>query len=944
VDISERKRAEAALQDNRAQLALALEAAEMGVWHLDVAKNVRTFDDRCCRLLGIDPSTFRGTAEEFLNVLTPKCRDATQQILSKLADTDGLLAPEYNVVWPDGTEHYVASRARLLRDENGVPLRIDGVAWEHTDRILSERALVASEERFRELAEILRDSEENFRTFVESADYMVVVADRDGRIIYTNPEMSKRLGYTREEFLCMQTMEVYRADHRQEIEAFLREGGQGGRLLVPFCAKDGTLVPVDRRIWTGKWNGVDCQFSVSRDLSTEHEAERRFELLFRFSPVPMTLTSLQEFRFVDVNEAFQRTYGHHWQDLIAKTPVEAGLIERSHLLQELASRIDADGRLEETGLCLRHATGVSRCIELSGEIVGTPKQQFVLAAWLDVTEKKAAEENLRAERQRLASIIQGSHVGTWEWNVQTGELSLNETWAQLAGYTLEELAPASIDTWRRLAEPDDFERSTQLLERHFRGDLPVYECQARLRHKDGHAVWVLDRGQVIERSPDGSPLMMFGTRTDISAQKQVEEDLLTLNRRLKEATHRAEKANLAKSEFLANMSHEIRTPMNGVIGMTELLLSSDLNAEQRQYMNVVRSSGESLLALINGILDLSKLEAGKLALDNVDFSLHQLIAGIAGTMSLRANAKGVVFSHAVAPEIPAWLHGDRERLRQVLVNLVDNAIKFTERGEVSVRACLESRIESGFTICITVSDTGIGIRQDKLDMLFDKFTQADATTTRRYGGTGLGLAISKQIVELMGGQVEVRSDVGKGSKFRFCVNLESVPQAQWPAATPSESADLSPLTQRHGPKVTELADLSLPPSVRKPSVLVAEDNLTNQVVVQAILKKLGYLVQVVNNGKEAIEALKVSRFDLVFMDVQMPEMDGFDATHEIRAGTAGSANQAIPIVAMTAHAMQGDREACLRAGMNDYVSKPVSGAGLAEVLARWVRRAPGTAP
>jgi PAS domain S-box-containing protein len=1050
LDRTKRRRVEQELAENRTSLDLALAAAELGVWHLDIVKDERTFDDRCCKLHGIDPRTFRGTAAEFLDALSPEALAATQLALSQLSTHGELFTPDYKVTWPDGTEHHVTSRARLLRDQQGNPVRIDGVAWDQTEHILLERARAASEERFRQLAEIfpetifeanctgkitytndhglakfratrtdidrgvnitqfvapedlprvrqrfgermvgttsgffeyramtldgetfdalvysaaileaeetigirgfildiserkraevaLRENEENFRAFVESTNHMISVTDRDGRIIYTNPEMTKRLGYAREEFLSMHALDLYRPDHKREIEAFISAGGEGAPRLVPFCSKDGVLVPVDRRIWAGKWNGLECFYSVSRDLSTEQEAERRFELIFRHSPVPMMLNSLDDFRFVDVNEAFQRTYGHDCLDLVAKTPLEAGLVDDADVVQGILSRIEAQGRLVETEVRLRHKAGEFRRIELSGEIVGTLHQNFVLTACPDVTEKKAAEGNLQAERQRLASIIQGSHVGTWEWNVQTGQFSPNDTWAQLAGYTLDELTPVSIATLRQLVQPADAEHSAQLLERHFRGELPVYECQLRIRHKNGQYVWVLDRGQVIERSPDTSPLMMFGTRTDISAQKQVEEDLLTMNQRLQEATRRAERANIAKSEFLANMSHEIRTPMNGVIGMTELLLNGQLSPEQRQYVEVVRSSGESLLSLINGILDLSKLEAGRLVLDNIDFSLQQLAAELTETMGLRAKAKGLTFSCTIATDIPHWLHGDRERLRQVLVNLVDNAIKFTTSGTVTVRACLLGHTERDFSIEITVSDTGIGIRQDKLATLFDKFTQADASTTRKYGGTGLGLAISKQIIELMGGHISVRTEPGKGSRFRFTAKLEGVPQAQWPASSANELVEVPPATVRlrNVPKPAGLAELSLPARVRKPQILVAEDNLTNQVVFRAILQKLGCEVQIVSNGKEAIEALLISTFDLVFMDVQMPEMDGFDATREIRAGQTGLSNRVIPIVAITAHAMQGDREACLRSGMNDYVSKPVSGAVLAEVLARWV--------
>jgi len=335
------------------------------------------------------------------------------------------------------------------------------------------------------------------------------------------------------------------------------------------------------------------------------------------------------------------------------------------------------------------------------------------------------------------------------------------------------------------------------------------------------------------------------------------------------------------------------------------------------------------------------LEAGKMALDKVDFSIYALVEGLSDTIGLRARAKNLEFSHVIEGEIAPWLHGDRERLRQVLVNLLDNAIKFTNCGQVTVCASLKSRSEHGVVIGFTVRDTGIGIPNDKRESLFDKFTQVDASTTRRYGGTGLGLAICKQIVELMGGQLVVRSELGRGSEFFFSVNLESVPQGQWPGVTlASESMDAGPTSDQNTCVRTPGSEVLEALERPSPRVLVAEDNLTNQMVTRAILEKLGYQVWVVNNGREALDALRKSRFDLVLMDVQMPTLDGWDATREIRAGRAGFSNQAIPIIAMTAHAMQGDREACLRSGMNDYVSKPVAALHLSQVLDRWLNHVP----
>lgn len=664
----------------------------------------------------------------------------------------------------------------------------------------------------------------------------------------------------------------------------------------------------------------------------------------------------------------------------------------------------------------------------------------------EVVRRQEVEKTLLEREERYELAVSGTNDGIWDWNLITNEVYYSPAWMRILGYEKEPL-PHVYSTWADNVHPDEFTQAISDIENHLAGKTDVYQNTHRLRHRNGNYIWTAAKGKCM-RDQQGKPLRLVGTITDITDKKIAEEQL-------KIAKEEAEIANLTKSEFLATMSHEIRTPMNAVIGMTGLLLDTALTAKQQEFAEIIRNSGDSMLTLINDILDFSKIESGKLEIEKQVFNLRNCIEESLDLVAPKAQEKGLEIAYLMDVNTSEFIQGDITRLRQILVNLLSNGIKFTNSGEVTLSVTSQiknltdaeksSQInEQLYEIQFSIKDTGIGIPQDKMHKLFQPFSQVDASTTRHYGGTGLGLVISQRLTELMGGKMWVESKVDQGSNFRFTIlssyihqpdltyhnsqqklitnkrilivddNLTNLQSLQLKCqsfgmitvGTTSSQEALKYLHQQQfdlailDMQMPEIDGLTLASEIRKlpnyqqlplvmlalmnyennnknyqqlnsdlittltkpikkshlfnllisifsnqiittkkndsPTsskfdpqmakkmplkILLAEDNVVNQKVALNILQRLGYRADVAANGLEVLTALRRQTYDVILMDLQMPEMDGLTATRQICQEWRLSSRPWI--IAMTANAMQGDREKCLEAGMNDYTTKPI---------------------
>ncbi len=629
------------------------------------------------------------------------------------------------------------------------------------------------------------------------------------------------------------------------------------------------------------------------------------------------------------------SYPRYFQELDTERIVAADNAQRDPRTAEftegylaplgIASMLDvpilSEGRMIGV-ICHEHIGAMRRWTHEEQHFAASVANTVALA--IEAADRRKVEQALRTSEGRLAMTVQNTNIGIWDWDLHSNDVYLSPEWKRQLGYEDHEL-DNTFEQWEGRLHPEDRDRALGAIKAYLGRKDAQFELEHRLRHKNGSYRWILSRGTLITNDGELST-HMIGIHIDVTDRKTAEE-------LLRQAKETAEAANRAKSQFLANMSHEIRTPMNGVLGMAELLLRCTLSDKEHHLAESIHRSGTALLAIINDILDFSKIEAGKLRLETIPFEVRRTIQEAVDLSGPAVQKKQLKLSWQIDPHIPVYLLGDPTRLRQIAVNLVGNSVKFTEQGLIEVSVKLEGQKGEQYGLSVTVRDTGIGISPEVQAHIFDAFCQADGSTTRKYGGTGLGLAIVKQLVTLMGGNIEIQSHPGEGSTFRFT--------AYFKRCDPIHTL-LLPATSVRGldSGVSDQRQVRL----AEGRILLVEDNPVNREVACGMLATLNCRIDTAVNGWEAVAAIAKTEYTLVFMDCQMPGMDGFTATRLIREREAQvrkrndgeqQATRRVPIIALTAHAMQGDRELCLAAGMDDYLTKPFTLSQLEQVLARW---------
>ncbi|GAB4035886.1 PAS domain S-box protein [Spirosoma gilvum] len=763
----------------------------------------------------------------------------------------------------------------------------------------------------------LEQSELKSRLIMSGALDAIITIDIEGVITFWNPQAEKIFGWTTQEVLGKKLADliiptIHRSSHERGLQDYIktRRGNVLGKQLeLAAINRSQKTFPIELYIIPLKQGEDEFFCSFIRDISERKKNEFELEKLSLVASA-----NKNGIIFVDLsntifwsNEGFQKLTQYNVDQVAGRSLFE--LCQGHHTDVTNQAVMDNAFKNGESfileGIYYRQDKSWFWA-RISGQPV-TDKQQTITHYFLmveDISQEKTVQRQLKEYEEKLRMALTNVGDNYWEHDFRTHKTYFSNPTNKLLGFSIDQSTDLASLWWRQVHPADRFilEENDQ---KYRAGLLIQHSVEYRVVHKDGSIYWVLDRGMVTEQDAAGKPLKIIGTHIDITRQKEMEIAL-------KRAKEIAEESTRSKELFLANMSHEIRTPMNAIMGMSNQLRKSALTEQQLFYLNTIQAASDNLLVIIDDILDLSKIEAGKLTIEQIGFEPQQVVKKVMQIMNHRAEEKGLLFTNSFFDaRIAPVLIGDPYRLTQIFLNLISNAIKFTDKGKVDISCQVVDEEATQQTIRATVQDTGVGMDEEFVQTIFQTFTQEDASITRRFGGTGLGMSICKNLVELMGGQIQVDSQKEAGTCVTFTI--------------PFRKGESWHLPQKQQEQInTDLLAGS--------QILVVDDNEMNRLVAATILKNYGAVIGEARQGKEAIEKLEQQPYNLVLMDVQMPVMDGLEATREIRS----TLKYQLPIIALTALAVPGDREKFLKAGMNDYLAKPFDESSLLTVVTKWL--------
>lgn len=763
---------------------------------------------------------------------------------------------------------------------------------------------------------LLRSSEERLRAIFQNSPDAIYIEDERGTVLDANPVACRFHNMSRSELVGTCVFDLLPAEEREDARKNFRKWftGELKRYDGTALNGEGEYVPVEVIGAPLRFDNRSAVLLLVRNVADRKfaenalkESETRYRSLIEAQNNFIVRVDTDG-KFTFVNEAFCRFVGRSRGELIGKDSRsfvwydDISAVKKA--IEALITRSEKVVTVEHRMRARTHTAWVQweniAVFDDDGRVVE------IQSVGQDITERRSINEALQESEKRMRFLFEEiPHIAVQGYNSSREAIFWNRASEKLYGHSTTDALGKKMEDL--VLPPERHSRMAEEFDRWLEEGKPIPSGEMMKQTRDGQSVAVYSNN-LVTRNRRGE-WELYVIDVDLSELKRASEELV-------KAKEFAEQANRAKSEFLANMSHEIRTPMNGVMGMTNLLLETGLDDEQRDSVQTIMESTRELMRIIDELLDISRIEAGEIRLQPEPFSPRETVEKVVLLFADRAGRNGVDLSMAIHDDVPEKLMGDSGRIRQILINLVGNSLKFTHDGHIQIRMQAE-RLDDGWNVIADVKDTGIGMSRNLQERIFDKFTQGDTSSTRRYGGAGLGLAITKQLVELMGGKISVTSKEGQGTTFQFNLRLGTVDE-KTEKEEPSVSSDSS------GPCLDA-------------EILLVEDNLVNQKVATAMLKKIGCNVTVVPNGARALEQIAKRTFDLIFMDCQMPVMDGFEATRAIRQ-MVGPVRE-IPIVAMTAHALKEDRQRCLDVGMDDYLAKPVHRSKLVAVLEKYCGKA-----